>query len=360
MLAPGATIGILGGGQLGRMTAQAAARLGFTTHIFSTESDSPGAQVTPHVTVAALDDADALRRFAGSVDVVTYETENIPLATLDAILPLAPVRPGQSVLRIAQDRLLEKDYLRSIDVATAQYREVTGPDALGRALRDLGHRAVLKTVRMGYDGKGQVMITPDMNPIQAWSAIAGAADSAGLAILESFVDYRCEISVVVARGTNGSIANYPAVENQHAHHILDTTIAPARIAPELGMRAEAIARHIAEKLDVVGVLAVEMFVTQSDEILVNELAPRPHNSGHWTLDACYTSQFEQLVRAIAGLPLGSTERHSDAVMKNLIGTDIERWREAVAEPMTKLHVYGKREARPGRKMGHVTRLLPRQ
>lgn len=359
MLAPGATIGILGGGQLGRMTAQAAARLGFTTHIFSTEPESPGAQVTPYITVAALDDVEALARFAASVDVVTYETENIPLATLDAILPQAPVRPGVQVLRIAQDRLLEKDYLRSIDVATAQYREVTGPEALGRAIRDIGHRAVLKTVRMGYDGKGQVMITPDVNPVQAWSAIAGAADSAGLAILESFVDYRCEISVVVVRGASGSLANYPAVENQHANHILDTTIAPARIAPELAMRAEAIARHIAEKLDVVGVLAVEMFVTQDDEILVNELAPRPHNSGHWTMDACYTSQFEQLVRAIAGLPLGSTERHSDAVMRNLIGNDIDRWREAVAEPMTKLHVYGKLEARPGRKMGHVTRLLPR-
>ena len=359
MLAPGATIGILGGGQLGRMTAQAAARLGFTTHVFSTEADSPGAQVTPYVTVAALDDAEALAHFASSVDVVTYETENIPLATLDAILPKAPIRPGLEVLRVAQDRLREKDYLRSIDVATAQYREVTGPEALGRAIRDLGHRAVLKTVRMGYDGKGQVMITPDINPVQAWSAIAGAADSDGLAILESFVDYRCEISVLVVRGTNGSLANYPAVENQHANHILDTTIAPARIAPEIAMRAEAIARHIAEKLDVVGVLAVEMFVTQDDEILVNELAPRPHNSGHWTLDACYTSQFEQLVRAIAGLPLGSTERHSDAVMKNLIGNDIERWREAIAEPMTKLHLYGKLEARPGRKMGHVTRLLPR-
>jgi len=359
MLAPGATIGILGGGQLGRMTAQAAARLGYTTHIYSTEADSPGAQVTPYVTVAALDDTTALADFAASVDVVTYETENIPLSTLDAILPKAPVRPGIDVLRVAQDRLREKDYLRSIDVATAQYREVTGPEALGRAIRDLGHRAVLKTVRMGYDGKGQVMITPDINPVQAWTAIAGAAESGGLAILESFVDYRCEISVVVVRGVNGSIANYPAVENQHANHILDTTIAPARITPELAMRAEAIARHIAEKLDVIGVLAVEMFVTQSDEILVNELAPRPHNSGHWTMDACYTSQFEQLVRAIAGLPLGSTERHSDAVMKNLIGNDIDRWREAVAEPMTKLHIYGKLDARPGRKMGHVTRLVPR-
>src|ERR1700761_861394 len=188
MLAPGATIGILGGGQLGRMTAQAAARLGFTTHIFSSEADSPGAQVTPYLTIAPLDDTEALAHFAASVDVVTYETENIPLATLDAILPQTPVRPGVEVLRIAQDRLLEKDYLRSIDVATAQYREVTGPDALGRAMRDLGSRAVLKTVRMGYDGKGQVTVTPDAHPGQAWAAIAGAQDSDGLAILESFVD----------------------------------------------------------------------------------------------------------------------------------------------------------------------------
>jgi 5-(carboxyamino)imidazole ribonucleotide synthase len=359
MLAPGATIGILGGGQLGRMTAQAAVRLGYTAHIFAGEADGPGAQVTPYVTVAELDDHEALERFASSVDVVTYETENIPLAALDAILPTTPVRPGLEVLRVAQDRLREKDYLRSIDVATAQYREVTGPDALGRAIRDLGHRAVLKTVRMGYDGKGQVMITPEINPNQAWAAIAGGSGGEGLAILESFVDYRCEISVVVVRSANGTIANYPPVENQHANHILDTTIAPARIPPEVAMRAEAIARHIAEKLDVIGVLAVEMFVTPDDEILVNELAPRPHNSGHWTLDACYTSQFEQLVRAIAGLPLGSTERHSDAIMKNLIGSDIDRWRDAVAEPMTKLHIYGKLEARPGRKMGHVTRLLPR-
>jgi 5-(carboxyamino)imidazole ribonucleotide synthase len=355
MLAPGATIGILGGGQLGRMTAQAAARLGFTTHIYSTEADSPGAQVTPYITVASLEDTEALARFAASVDVVTYETENIPLSTLDAILPKAPVRPGVDVLRIAQDRLLEKDYLRSIDVATAQYREVTGPDALGRAIRDLGHRAVLKNVRMGYDGKGQVMITPETDVKKAWAAMGGE-----LGILEAFVDYRCEISVIVVRSESGALATYPAVENQHVNHVLDTTIAPARVLPEVAMRAEAIARHIAERLGVVGVLAVEMFVTQDNDILVNELAPRPHNSGHWTIDACYTSQFEQLVRAICGLPLGSTDSHSDAIMKNLIGPDIERWRDPLSEPLMKLHLYGKHEAPPGRKMGHVTRLLPRR
>jgi len=355
MLEPGAIIGILGGGQLGRMTAIAAARLGYRTHIYTTEADSPGAQVTPLVTVAGLDDAEALTRFAQSVDVVTYETENIPIDALDFILPYVAVHPGQSVLSIAQDRLREKDYLREIHVETAAYREVASAAALSRAVHDLGGRAVLKTVRMGYDGKGQVMIKPDTEIDGAWAALG-----ADLGILEAFVDYRCEISVVVIRAESGAIANYPPVENQHVNHILDTTIAPARIQPELAMRAEAIARHIAEKLGVIGVLAVEMFVTQDDRILVNELAPRPHNSGHWTMDACHASQFEQLVRAICGLPLGSTDNHADAIMKNIIGPDIERWRELLSDPMTKLHLYGKREAPPGRKMGHATRLLPRR
>jgi 5-(carboxyamino)imidazole ribonucleotide synthase len=355
MLNPGATIGILGGGQLGRMTALAAARLGYRSHVYTMEADSPGAQVTPLVTVATLDDAAALAKFAQTIDVVTYETENIPLAAVDAILPHAPVHPGRDVLQVAQDRLREKDYLRGIGIETASYREVAGAASLARAMRDLGGRAVLKTVRMGYDGKGQAMIGPETDAERAWAALGTE-----LAILEAFVDYRCEISVVVIRTETGSVANYPPVENQHVNHILDTTIAPARISPELAMRAEAIARHIAEKLSVVGVLAVEMFVTQDDRLLVNELAPRPHNSGHWTIDACPTSQFEQLVRAICGLPLGSTERHADAVMKNIIGPDVERWHEFLGEPMTKLHLYGKRAAPPGRKMGHATRLLPRR
>jgi 5-(carboxyamino)imidazole ribonucleotide synthase len=355
MLPPGAVIGILGGGQLGRMTALAAARLGYRSHIFTTEAESPGAQVTPLVTVAELGDGAALARFAAEVDVVTYETENIPLEALDHILPHAPVHPGAEVLRVAQDRLREKDYLREVDVATAQYREITSASALSRAVRDFGGRGVLKTVRMGYDGKGQVMITPESDPKRAWAAMGGE-----LGILEAFVDYRCEISVIVVRSETGALATYPAVENQHVNHILDTTIAPARVLPEVAMRAEAIARHIAEKLGVIGVLAVEMFVTQENDILVNELAPRPHNSGHWTIDACYTSQFEQLVRAICGLPLGSTDSHSDAIMKNLIGADIDRWRDPLSEPLMKLHLYGKREAPPGRKMGHVTRLLPRR
>jgi len=355
MLPPGSTIGILGDGQLGRMTASAASRLGYRTHIFATAQDSPGPQVTNLVTVGSLHDAAALAEFAKQVDVVTYETENIPSAALDSILPHAPVHPGQEVLKITQDRLREKDYLRSIEIPTAQYREVVSASALARAIRDIGQRAVLKTVRMGYDGKGQVMVTSETDPEQAWASMGS-----DLGILEAFVDYRCEISVIVARGANGAMTNYPAVENQHVNHILDTTIAPARLSPEITMHAEVIARHIAEKLDVVGLLTVEMFVTHDGAILVNELAPRPHNSGHWTIDACLTSQFEQLVRAICGLPLGAVDAHSDAVMRNLIGHDIDRWRDYLAEPMQKLHLYGKQEARAGRKMGHVTRLIPRR
>jgi 5-(carboxyamino)imidazole ribonucleotide synthase len=351
MLPSGSTIGILGGGQLGRMTAQAAARLGYRAHVYTPEADSPCAQVTPLATVAAYDDKAELARFARAVDVVTYETENIPAETLEAILPYAPVLPGIEVLKITQDRLREKDWLHSLSIGTAPYREITGPAALARAQRDIEGRAILKSVRMGYDGKGQVAVAPDSDPEAAWARIG-----CPLGILEGFVDFRCEISVVVARAANGAIVNYPPVENQHVNHILDTTYAPARIAEATAMRAETIARHIAERIDLVGVLAVEMFVTDVGEILVNELAPRPHNSGHWTLDACHTSQFEQLVRAICGLPLGSPDAHSDAVMRNLIGPEVARWPEYLADPLVKVHLYGKRDAQPGRKMGHVTRL----
>jgi 5-(carboxyamino)imidazole ribonucleotide synthase len=354
-LAPGSTIGILGGGQLGRMIAAAAARLGYRSHVFTPEKGSPAGYVTPYVTVAPFDDTAALGQFAGTVDVVTYEFENVPVEAAEFVAGQGrPMLPGPDVLRITQDRLREKDFLRSVDVATTRYREVTSLAALRRAVRDIGARSVLKTVRLGYDGKGQVMLGPDSDLAAAWKRIGGE-----VAILEALVDFTCEISVIVARNGPGSGATYVPVDNQHVNHVLDTTIAPARIRVELALGAVAIARHVAERLEVVGLLAVEMFVTTTGELLVNELAPRPHNSGHWTIDACYTSQFEQLVRAIAGLPLGSTERHSDAVMKNLIGSDVEKWRDALNDPMTKLHVYDKEEARPGRKMGHTTRLLPR-
>ena len=360
MIAPGATIGILGGGQLGRMIAGAAARLGYRCHVLTPEPDSPAGQVTPLATIARFADEAALADFAAAVDVVTFEFENVPVETVEFLAARGkPVRPGPQVLRITQDRLREKDFLRSIDVGTTEYREVTSLAGLRRAVRDLappgGARGVLKTVRLGYDGKGQAVLGPDSDLAEAWRIVGGE-----VAILESFVDFACEISVIVARNGGGGGATYVPVENQHVNHILDTTIAPARIAPAIAMRAEAIARHVAEKLDVVGLLAVEMFVTAAGELLVNELAPRPHNSGHWTLDACHTSQFEQHVRAICGLPLGSTEYHSEAVMRNLIGSDVEKWRDCLTDPAAKLHLYGKGEARPGRKMGHVTRLLPRR
>lgn len=355
MIEPGSTIGILGGGQLGRMIALAAATLGYKTHIFCPDAGSPAMLVTPFATVAPYEDEAALARFAAAVDVVTFEFENVPAQTATFLANLKTTRPGPHVLATAQDRLKEKDFLRSIGIPTTEYQEITSLASLGRMVRERGRNGILKTVRMGYDGKGQVALTPESDLAAAWKGIGGETG-----ILEDFVDFTCEISVIVARTETGACAAYVPVENQHSHHILDTTIAPARIDTELAMRAEAIARHIAEKLDVVGLICVEMFVTQSGEILVNELAPRPHNSGHWTMDACVTSQFEQLVRAVCGLPLGSPDRHSDAVMKNLIGDDVQKWRDAAAEPSAKVHLYGKEEARPGRKMGHVTRLSPKR
>jgi 5-(carboxyamino)imidazole ribonucleotide synthase len=353
VLAPGAAIGILGGGQLGRMLALAAARLGYRCHVFAVEPDSPAAQVCASATVADFADHAALVRFADTVDIATFEFENIPAEAVRAVAARTPVRPRPEILEIAQDRLREKDFLQSIGVATTAYRAIAGLDALRCAMHELAGPAVLKTVRLGYDGKGQQRLDPETPLGEAWRRFGGET-----AILEGFVDFACELSVVLARGADGLWAAYPPVENRHVAHVLDTTIAPARIAVASAAEATAIARHIAERLDLVGVLAVEMFLTKSGGILVNELAPRPHNSGHWTIDACVTSQFEQLVRALCGLPLGSVAHHSDAVMTNLLGAGVEKWREALADPRAKLHLYGKRIARPGRKMGHVTRLVP--
>jgi 5-(carboxyamino)imidazole ribonucleotide synthase len=353
MLSPGATIGILGGGQLGRMTALAAERLGYRVHVFATEPDSPAAQVSADAVVATYEDSGALARFAAAVDVATFEFENIPAEAVREVAALKPVMPRREILEITQDRLREKDFLSGIGVATTAYREITDAAGLRQALTALKARAVLKTARMGYDGKGQLTVAPDTPPGDAWQQMGERRG-----ILEEFVDFRCEVSVIVARAADGAMAAYPPVENRHVNHILDTTIAPATLPPETARAAETIARDIAARLDLVGVLAVEMFVTKAGRLLVNELAPRPHNSGHWTIDACATSQFEQLVRAICGLPLGSTERHSDAVMKNLIGAEVETWRDAIADPAARLHLYGKRTTLPGRKMGHITRLLP--
>ncbi|MEA2781924.1 MAG: 5-(carboxyamino)imidazole ribonucleotide synthase [Rhodospirillaceae bacterium] len=351
----GSTIGIMGGGQLGRMTAMAAARLGYKVHSFCPEPDSPAFHVSAAKTVASYDDHAALARFADSVDVVTFEFENIPSTAAELLAARKPTRPAPLVLHIAQDRLREKDFLASAKVPTTRYLEVARAEGLERAVRSIGLPCVLKTAQFGYDGKGQVLIGRESDLDEAWRRMG-----AGIGILEGFVDFTHEVSVIVARGIDGAVAAFPTVENQHRHHILDTTIVPARVPDTVQMRAEAIARHIAEALGLVGLLAVEMFVTPEGEVLVNELAPRPHNSGHWTIDACVTSQFEQFVRAVCGLPLGSVERLADAVMKNLLGDEVAAWREILTEPNAKLHLYGKSEARPGRKMGHVTRVSPKR
>jgi len=358
---PGSTIGILGGGQLGRMTALAAATLGYRCHIFCPEKDSPAAQVSAAATVAAYTDHEALARFAREVAVVTYEFENIPHAPVAELERLVPVRPSANVLQISQDRVREKSFLNGIGIATAPWRQITDAATLQNAIQELGLPSVLKTARLGYDGKGQVAVKPGhADPAALWQAMVKAMPDPAEAVLERFVNFEREISVIVVRGPDGKHANYVAVENRHEHHILAQTIAPARIPLATARKAEGMARHIAEKLDLVGIIAVEMFVGENGELMVNELAPRPHNSGHWTIDACVTSQFEQVVRAICGLPLGSPRRHSDAVMDNLIGDAVDRWPELIKDPDAKLHLYGKAEARPGRKMGHVTRLLPRK
>jgi 5-(carboxyamino)imidazole ribonucleotide synthase len=354
-LAPGATIGILGGGQLGRMTALAAAPLGYRCHVFATEKDAPAAQVCADATIAPFADEAALDSFAAAVDVATFEFENIPAAAVRRVAMTVPVLPRPEILEIAQHRLNEKNFLRSIGVATTEFRAIEHAAALAPAVATLGTPAVLKSVRGGYDGKGQVALDANTEPDDAWRRMGS-----DLGILETHVDFVCEVSVIVARAGDGTLAAYPPVENRHVGHILDTTIAPAALPAETRAEAETIARHIAERLDLVGVLAVEMFVTRAGGLLVNELAPRPHNSGHWTIDACVASQFEQLVRAICGLPLGSIERHSDAVMTNLIGEAVSTWREALDDPRAKLHLYGKKVTKPGRKMGHVTRLLPKR
>ncbi len=352
---PGSTIGILGGGQLGRMAAIAAAQLGYRCHIYCPDPHAPAFDVAAARTLAPYEDEAALGRFAAAVDLVTLEFENIPARSAELLAAAKPLRPAPHILAIAQDRLREKDFLAGIGVPTTRYQEVARTESLERAVRDIGRPAILKSARFGYDGKSQVRIDADTDLDEAWRRMGGE-----IGILEAFVDFAVEASVVVARGIEGQMAAYVPAENQHRNHILDTTIAPARVSPAIAMRTEAIACHIAEELKLVGLLAVEMFVTPQGEVLVNELAPRPHNSGHWTMDACVTGQFEQFIRAVTGLPLGSPNPHSNAVMKNLLGNEVERWAEILAEPGAKLHLYGKREARPGRKMGHVTRLSPKR
>ena len=353
-LPPGATIGILGGGQLGRMSAMAAARLGYRCHVFAPDADSPGMQIAAATTVAAYEDEAALRRFATAVDVVTFEFENVPAATLEALAPLAPCRPGVEVLRVCQDRLAEKEFLGRAGVPVAPWRAVRSPEELQAAVAAVGLPAVLKTTRMGYDGRGQAVLRRAEEAADAY----GRLEPKPL-ILEAFVPFRAEVSAIVARGADGGLAVFDAVENRHRDHILDVSLAPARVPEEVAAAARGHAARVAAALGLVGVLALEMFLLPDGTLVGNEIAPRPHNSGHWTLDACLASQFEQHVRAVAGLPLADPARHHDAVMRNLVGpAGLEAWPGIVRRGRAAAHLYGKNEARPGRKLGHATRLFP--
>lgn len=353
-LPPNATIGIIGGGQLGRMSAMAAARLGYRCHILTPEPDSPAAQVSAACTLGEYEDADVLRRFAGAVDVITFEFENVSAEGLDLLASLRPVHPSPAVLRVSQDRVTEKSFLADAGVPTAPWQAVDSLAGLHAAVAVIGLPAVLKTTRLGYDGKGQAVLrdTADIGP--AWDTL----DPKPL-VLEGLVPFACEVSVIVARGADGAGTVFDVMENRHRAGILDLTLAPARVAPGTAAEAQRVAWRIAESLALIGLLTVEMFVDQSGRVLVNEIAPRPHNSGHWTIDACPASQFELHVRAVAGLPLPPGRRHADAVMKNLVGPEeTALWPQVVATPNLIPHLYGKAEARPGRKMGHVTRLFP--
>jgi len=336
------------------MSAIAAARLGYRCHILTREVDSPAAQVSHAVTISDYEDPASLRAFAAAVDVISFEFENVSAKGLDLLASLKPVRPAPSVLRISQDRVTEKTFLNDAGVATAPWAPVAGLDDLRAAIATLGLPAVLKTTRLGYDGKGQRILRDPSELEPAFAALEPKP-----LILEGFVNFACEISVVIARGADGAISAFDAVENRHRGHILDVTLAPARIAPEIAAAARIIAGRVVDALELVGLLAAEMFVGADGRVLVNEIAPRPHNSGHWTIDACPASQFELHIRSIAGLPLPPAVRHSDAVMKNLIGPgDVTLWPAILATPGLIPHLYGKAEARPGRKMGHVTRLFP--
>ena len=352
-LPPGSTIGILGGGQLGRMTAVAAAQLGYRCHIFSPDADAPAKEIAAAQTTAPYEDQDAARKFEDAVDVVTFEFENGPDATLAAISERVPVRPNVDALHVSQDRAIEKTFLNDHSIGTAPWAPVNGPDDFASAAKVAGTPGILKTARFGYDGKGQIRIETAAALAEAWEAIGAAP-----AVLEGFVDFEREISVIVARGLDGNTESFVPVDNVHRNHILHTTTAPSTVDASIADTARSMAGKVAGALDLVGLLAVEMFVTRDGNILVNEIAPRPHNSGHWTLDACAVSQFEQFVRAVTGLPLGNPQRHSDAVMTNLIGEEADGWHELLGEGNACLHLYGKAEARPGRKMGHVTRLSP--
>lgn len=355
LIPPGSILGVLGSGQLGRMFAIAARRLGYRVHVFSPDDDTPTGQVADLEIRAAYDDLDAVAQFARGVSVVTFEFENVPAATTAACERFAPVRPGGNVLHVSQNRLREKSFLKDAGIPVTPFWPVRSLEELKSAVGPAGLPAVLKTADWGYDGKGQAKLASAADADRVWPKFA-----AGEAILEAFIDFLCEVSVVAARGADGQIVTYGPIQNSHANHILDVSLAPATISPRAAQDAIDIARQIMQRLDVVGVLCVEFFVTRDERLMVNELAPRPHNSGHLTIDACTTCQFEQQVRAVCSLPLGSPRQHRPAAMANLLGDVWQagppRWDAALASGDVKLHLYGKAEPRPGRKMGHLTAL----
>lgn len=356
MIRPGCTIGILGGGQLGRMMAMAAAQLGLKVHIYAPEENSPAFDVAADVTIAPYEDEAALVRFAKAVDVVTYEFENVPSETAATLSAHTLLAPNAQALAVSQDRFLEKTFISGLGIPVAPFASFTNEAELIEAVEKLGRPAVLKTRRFGYDGKGQAMIRPETDPVAAWTELGRTP-----CILEGFVPFEREVSVVAARTASGAFAAYDLCANEHKHHILDTTRIPAGVSTRTEAEAVRIAKSIADALDYVGVLAVELFlVTENgqERLVVNEIAPRVHNSGHWTLGGAATSQFEQHIRAVCGWPLGSAARLGRVEMTNLIGHDADEWERILAEPGAYLHLYGKAEARSGRKMGHVTRVFP--
>jgi len=349
-LRPGQTIGIVGGGQLGRMLALAAAELGLKAHIYAETSATPAAEVAAASTVGAYDDTAQLARFAAAVDCITYEFENIPAAGLAEMQAALPVLPPATALAVSQDRFDEKTFIRAQGLAVADFIAIDSGKDLADGLAQLGGEGILKTRRFGYDGKGQWRLTGDSD----LAKIALELDDRP-AIIEAVVPFEREISVLVARNTHGDMALYEPVENVHKNHILHSSTVPAHLSSGHLKKARTLAETLANALDYVGVLAIETFVT-GDDLVVNEIAPRVHNSGHLTADACLCGQFEQHIRAVAGWPLGDTKRHSNAVMINLLGDDVADWQTLAAKPGSRLHLYGKAEARPGRKMGHVTYL----
>ncbi len=347
-VAPGGTIGILGGGQLGRMLALAAARLGLKTHIYSPEADAPAFQVCAARTIAAYEDEAALTKFAAACDVITYEFENVPAAAAAQLSRLKPTNPNARTLAITQDRLSEKNFVRELGLGTADFIGVKSENEARDAFAKLGGKpAILKTCSFGYDGKGQMKVTSPEEAVAVFTKFGTPS------ILEAFVDFAFEASVIAARGMNGEFVAYDPPENLHEDHILRRSTVPARLSPAQCAEAKIIAKKIADALDYVGVLAVELFLGKNGALLVNEIAPRVHNSGHWTIEACAVSQFEQHIRAVAGWPLGDASRHSDAVMENIIGEEAADW-QALSARGGALHLYGKSEIRPKRKMGHIT------